>query len=71
MLPKEMHVGRLIGQLVEEYHGGRAVIFRAQRNNHQVAIKIMRVTMCSDFDKCRSVSTSTFMSLEGFLTQVL
>ena len=66
-----MHVGRLTEQLVEEYHGGRAVVFRARRKNHQVAVKIMRVTMCSDFDKCHSVSTSTFMSLEGFLTQVL
>ena len=69
MLPKSMRVvGRPTGELVEADRGGHTVIFRAQHNNRTVAIKTIRVTMTSDFEKCHSVNTSTFILLESFLT---
>lgn len=68
MLPKVMHVGHLTGELVEADSGGHAVIFRAQRNNRSVAVKTIRITMNSDFDKCHSVNKLTFIYLKGFLT---
>lgn len=57
-----MHVeGGLTTELVEAERGGHATIFRAQHNNRSVAVKTIRITMSSDFDKCHSVSTSTFV----------
>ena len=60
-----MHVeGGLTGELIEAERGGNATIFRAQHNNCLVAVKTIRVTMNSDFDKCHSVSSWTFMYLK-------
>ena len=69
MLPKSMHLGAcLTGELVEAVHGGQAVIYQAQHNNHLVAVKTIRINMSSDFDKCYSVNGLTFTCLENFLT---
>ena len=55
--PKSMHVNkRLTGKLVEEYSGGQATVFRAERHGCQVAVKMVRIYMTSDFGKCLSVS---------------
>ena len=55
VLPQSMHLGRLTGELVEAERGGHATIFQTQHNNRQVAVKTIRVTMSSDFDRCHSV----------------
>ncbi|KAF9644350.1 kinase-like protein [Thelephora ganbajun] len=44
----------LHGELVEEYDGGYANIFRGEHKGRAVAIKIRRLYLTSDFDKCFS-----------------
>ena len=59
--PKSMHVNKqLTGKPVEEYSGGHATVFRAERHGYQVAVKTARIYMTSDFGKCLSVSATTF-----------
>ena len=57
IIPKSMHVDeRLNGELIEEYNGGQATIFRAECYGRAVAVKTVRIYVTSDFDKCFSVS---------------
>ena len=57
MIPKSMHVGeRLNGELIVEYNGGQAIVYRAEHNGRAVAVKTVRIYLTSDFSKCLSVS---------------
>ena len=56
MIPKSMHMDkRLNGELIEEYDGGHATIFRGEHKDRPVAVKVVRVYLTSDFGKCFSV----------------
>ena len=55
-IPKSMHVDDcLSGELIEEYDGGHATVFRGQHKGRPVAVKIVRLYLTSNFDKCFSV----------------
>jgi len=55
-----MHmVNCLQGELVEECDGGYATVFRGKHKGRAVAIKILRLYLTSDLDKCFRVSTFT------------
>ena len=57
MIPNSMHmVNCLNGELVEEYDGGQASVFRGKHKGRPVAIKIIRLYLTSDFDRCLSVN---------------
>ena len=60
-----MHVEqRLSEELIEEYHGGHATIFRTEHKGRQVAVKVVRIYLTSNFGKCFSVSILTVFSSE-------
>jgi hypothetical protein len=60
MTPKSMHmVNCLQGELIEEYDGGHAKVFRGEHKGRAVAIKILRLYMTSDLDKYFRVSVLT------------
>ena len=46
----------LDGELIEEYDGGHANVFRGECEGRAVAVKILRLHLTSDLDKCSSVS---------------
>ena len=57
-IPKSMHiVDCLNGELIEEYDGGNASVFRGEHKGRPVAVKIMRLYLTDDFDKCLGVRT--------------
>ena len=57
MVPKSMLAGEhLNGELIEEYEGGHATIYRGVHEGRPVAVKVMRVYATSDSDKCCSVN---------------
>ena len=59
VIPRSMHmVNCLDGELIEEYDGGQANVFRGKHKGRPVAIKIMRLYLTSDLDKCLSVKMS-------------
>ena len=61
-IPESMHmVNCLNGGLVEECGGGQATVFRANHKGRPVAIKIMRLYLTDDFDKCLSVKISSLL----------
>ena len=52
-IPKSMHLDNCLdGELVEEYDGGHASIFRGEYKGRAVTIKTLRLYLTSDFDKC-------------------
>jgi len=56
MIPKSMHMTNCLnGELIEEYDGGHASVFRDKHEGCPVAIKIVRLYLTSDFDKSLSV----------------
>ena len=56
MIPRTMlMVDCLNENLIEEYDGGQADIFRGKHKGRPVAIRIMRLYLTSDLDKCLSV----------------
>ena len=58
-----MHVDKhWDGELVEEYNGGQANIFRAEYRGRRVAVKTVRIYLTSDIGKCTSVSILTCTS---------
>ena len=60
MMPKSMHmVNCLEGELIEEYDGGYAKVFRGRHKGRAVAVKILRLYLTSDLDKCFKVSILT------------
>jgi len=57
-IPKTMHMGDCLqGELIEEYGGGHANIFRGKHKGRPVAIKIMCLYLTSDLDKRLKVKT--------------
>ena len=57
MIPTPMHVDDCLnGELVEEYDGGYETVFRGQHKGRQVAVKIVRLYLTSNFDKRFSVN---------------
>ena len=55
-----MHmVNCLQGELIEEYDGGHATVFRGEHKGRAVAIKILRLYRTSDLDKRFKVSIFT------------
>ena len=57
-IPDSMRIGNCLnGELIEEYDGGQANIFRGKHKGRPVAVKIMRLYLTSDFHKCLSVKT--------------
>ena len=55
-----MHMTNCLdGELIEEYDGGYANVFRGEWEGRAVAVKILRLHLTSDLDKCSSVSIST------------
>jgi len=60
IIPKSMHMPNCLdGELTEVYDGGHANLFRGEHKGRAVAIKILRLYLTSDFDKCCSVSILT------------
>ena len=60
MIPKSMCVDkRLNGELIEEYDGGHATIFRGEHKGRPVAVMAVRIYLTSDFGKCYSVNILT------------
>ena len=52
-----MHMANCLdGELIEEYDGGYANVFRGECEGRTVAVKILRLHLTSDLDKCSSVS---------------
>ena len=65
MVPKSMHTSDcLSGELVEEYGGGHATVFRGRHKGRPVAVKIVRLYLTSNFDKCFSVNMFAPYALE-------
>ena len=65
MIPSSMHmVNCLEGELIGEYNGGHATVFRSEYKGLTVAIKILRLYQTSDFDKCMKVSILTLRIAE-------
>jgi len=60
----------LNGELTEKDYGGHADIFQAIHKGRQVAVKIVRLYLTSDFDKCLSVKMFPFTSRKLLLTSV-
>ena len=55
-----MHMANCLnGELIEEYDGGHASVFRDKHEGCPVAIKVVRLYLTSDFDKCLSVKISS------------
>jgi hypothetical protein len=51
-----MHIENCLNEeLIEEYDGGHANIFRGKHKGRPVAIKIVRLYLTCDFDKYLSV----------------
>ena len=58
MIPKSMRMDNCVnGELIEECNGGYATVFRGEHKGRPVAVKIVRVYLTNDFDKCLSVNT--------------
>ena len=56
MIPRSMHMADCLnGELIEEYDGGQANIFRGKHKGRSVAIKIMRLYLTSNLEECLSV----------------
>ena len=56
MIPKSMLVGEhLNGELIEEYDGGQATVFRGKYKDRPVAVKTVHIYVTSDLGKCFSV----------------
>ena len=57
MIPRSMHMDNCLnGELIKEYEGGFAKVFRGEHKGRAVAIKILRLYMNGDRDKCFKVS---------------
>ena len=57
MVPKSMHVDSCLnGELIEEYNGGHATVFRGEHKGRPVAVKSVRIYLTSDFGKCLGVN---------------
>ena len=64
-IPRSMHmVNCLQGELIEERNGGYATVFRGEHKGRAVAIKILRLYLNSDLDKCFRVSIFTLCNAE-------
>ena len=64
-IPKSMHmVNCLQGELIEERNGGYATVFRGKHKGRAVAIKILRLYLTSDLDKCFRAGVFTLFIAE-------
>ena len=48
----------LNGELIEEYYGGHATVFRSKHKGRLVAVKIVPIYLTSDIGDCFSVNIS-------------